>query len=162
MIPYFFVVKVKAWFGYDDALDTFGVHAVGGTMGALLTGILATGAVNSNVAPSPAGTLASALNPATVNGMAEKIVHHLLWIDQLKAIALTLALAVTATTLLAYVLKAVMGLRASEDVEQAGLDVAEHGEEGYHDPSDDGLGHVSLAMTGHPAGSAVMADPLAR
>ena len=163
LVPFFFVVKVKAWFGYDDALDTFGVHAVGGTLGAFLTGILATGAVNSNVAPSPAGTLASALNPATVNGMAEKSVHHLLWIDQLKAIALTLVLAAAATTLLAYGLKAVMGLRPSEDVEQAGLDVSEHGEEGYHDPADDGLGHVTLAMTtGHPAGSAVMADPLAR
>ena len=48
-VPYFFVTTVKAKFGYDDALDTFGVHAVGGTLGAFLTGLLATGAVNSNL-----------------------------------------------------------------------------------------------------------------
>src|SRR5205085_6715398 len=50
LIPFFFVTKVKAMFGYDDALDTFGVHAVGGTLGALMTGFLATADVNSNLA----------------------------------------------------------------------------------------------------------------
>src|SRR6266404_5879322 len=49
LIPFFFVVKVKAWFGYDDALDTFGIHAVGGTLGAFLTGVFATASVNSNL-----------------------------------------------------------------------------------------------------------------
>src|SRR6188472_3887117 len=47
VVPYFFVVYVKNWLGYDDALDTFGVHAVGGTLGAILTGILAVSSVNS-------------------------------------------------------------------------------------------------------------------
>src|SRR2546428_4409641 len=50
LIPFFFCVKVKAWFGYDDALDTFGVHAIGGTLGAFLTGVLARNSANSNLA----------------------------------------------------------------------------------------------------------------
>src|SRR5438046_8345554 len=50
LIPWFFCLKVKSWFGYDDALDTFGVHAVGGTLGALLTGFLARTSANANLA----------------------------------------------------------------------------------------------------------------
>ena len=50
LIPWFFCYKVKNWFGYDDALDTFGVHAVGGTLGAFLTGVLARNAANANLA----------------------------------------------------------------------------------------------------------------
>ncbi|MBE7211406.1 MAG: ammonium transporter [Gluconacetobacter diazotrophicus] len=141
LIPYFFVVKVKAWFGYDDALDTFGVHAVGGTMGALLTGFLATSAVNSNLAK------ADPANPATTNHLFERI-GHTLWLEQLKAIALTLVLAVVATLVLGYVLKMVMGLRPTEENEDAGLDITDHGEEGYHDVSNEGYGHASGAYLG--------------
>jgi Amt family ammonium transporter len=115
IIPWFFCYKVKSWFGYDDALDTFGVHAVGGTLGAFLTGILATSKVNPNLD----------LN-------LKEIVGHTLWLEQIKAIGLTLCLAVVGTTLLAFVIKAVVGLRASEEVESIGLDLAEHGEEAYH------------------------------
>ncbi len=63
------MVKVKAWFGYDDALDTFGVHAVGGTMGALLTGFLAIPASNADGATA---------NPDAVNGnwpRVDKYIH---------------------------------------------------------------------------------------
>src|SRR5205814_10066920 len=49
LVPWFFCYKVKSWFGYDDALDTFGVHAIGGTIGAFLTGVLADAAVNGNL-----------------------------------------------------------------------------------------------------------------
>ena len=75
VVPYIFVTKVKGMFGYDDALDTFGVHAVGGTLGALMTGFLATIDVNANLKTN-----------------LEKIVGNTLWIEQLKAIALTLVL----------------------------------------------------------------------
>jgi Amt family ammonium transporter len=109
------VVKLKSWIGYDDALDTFGVHAVGGTLGALMTGILATNKVNSNLDTNLKG-----------------IVGHTLWLEQVKAIVVTLLLAVVMTTIIAYIVKAVVGLRASEEVETVGLDLAEHGEEGYH------------------------------
>jgi len=114
VVPYIFVTIVKAKFGYDDALDTFGVHAVGGTLGALLTGFLATHEVNTN--------LATNLNA---------YVGHTLWIEQLKAIGLTLVLSVLATIVLAYIVKAVIGLRPTVEVERMGLDINEHGEEGY-------------------------------
>jgi Amt family ammonium transporter len=122
VIPFFFVTKVKGWLGYDDALDTFGVHAVGGTMGALLTGFLATGSVNSNLTG----------DAATKNGLAKLVASGGLWIEQLKAIGVTLAMAIVGTVIIAYIVKATVGLRASEEVETIGLDLAEHGEEGYH------------------------------
>ena len=114
LIPFFACYKLKQWLGYDDALDTFGVHAVGGTLGALLTGILATPAVNSNL-----------------NTNLKDIVGKTLWIHQLSAIGITILLAVVATALIAYVIKVTIGLRVDEEVETVGLDLAEHGEEGY-------------------------------
>ncbi len=110
LIPYFAVAKLKAWLGYDDALDTFGVHGVGGTLGALLTGMLADERVNSAVSGVKTGLMMS----------------------QIKAIFVTLILSVVATTIIAFIVKAVTGLRAEEEVETVGLDLAEHGEEGYH------------------------------
>jgi ammonium transporter, Amt family len=115
LVPFFACYKLKQWLGYDDALDTFGVHAVGGTLGALLTGILATPAVNSN------------LN----TNLKDIIANNQLWIHQLKAIGVTILLAVVATALIAYLVKVTIGLRVDEEVETVGLDLAEHGEEGY-------------------------------
>src|SRR5438045_2738337 len=129
LVPFFAVLKLKAWLGYDDALDTFGVHAVGGTMGALLTGFLATDKVNGNL------TLiadAASANPATKNGLAKLVANGGLWVEQAKAVGVTLVLAVVGTLVIAYIVKATIGLRVSEDVETVGLDLAEHGEEGYH------------------------------
>ena len=119
LVPFFFCYKVKSWIGYDDALDTFGVHAVGGTMGAFLTGVLARNVANPN--------LATNLKDYVKDAALQPLVF-----EQVKAIALTLLLAVVGTTVIAFALKAVMGLRPSEDVERGGLDLAEHGEEGYH------------------------------
>lgn len=116
LVPFFFVTKVKSWIGYDDALDTFGVHGVGGTMGALLTGFLATSKVNPN------------LN----TNLSKYLENHTLWIEQLKAICLTLAIALVGTIIIAYIIKFTIGLRPSEDIESAGLDLTEHGEEGYN------------------------------
>jgi Amt family ammonium transporter len=119
LIPWFFCYKVKSWFGYDDALDTFGVHAIGGTIGAFLTGCLARNAANANLATN----------------LKDKVTDHFfqpLVLEQLKAIGLTLVLAIVGTTVIAFVVKAIVGLRPSEEVEVAGLDLADHGEEGYH------------------------------
>lgn len=110
IIPYFAVAKLKAWLGYDDALDTFGIHGVGGTLGAILTGILAKNEVNSLVGPIKEGLL----------------------MNQFKAIAVTVILSVVGTAVIALIVKAVLGLRPTGDIETAGLDLAEHGEEGYH------------------------------
>jgi Amt family ammonium transporter len=119
IIPWFFCYKVKSWFGYDDALDTFGVHAIGGTIGALLTGMLARNAANPNLAAN----------------LKDKVTDHLfqplVW-EQLKAIGVTLALAIGGTVIIAYLVKALIGLRPTEDEESVGLDLTEHGEEGYH------------------------------
>jgi Amt family ammonium transporter len=110
VVPYFAISALKPAFNYDDALDTFGVHAVGGTLGALLTGILATKEVNANLKD----TLLSSL-----------------FLSQVKAVILTIVLATVMTFLISSVLKLIVGLRASPDIETAGLDLAEHGEEGY-------------------------------
>ncbi len=123
LIPLFFVVKVKKWIGYDDALDTFGVHAIGGTLGALLTGVLADPAVNANIAKGA--------NAASSNGLADRVANGTAWVEQLKAIGLTLALAVVGTFIIGGLIKFTLGLRPSPEVESQGLDVSEHGEEGY-------------------------------
>ncbi len=121
VVPYLACTKLKAKFGYDDALDTFGVHAVGGTIGALTTGFLATASVNANLTGAP----------AVKNGLAKLVTSGGLWLAQLKAIAITLVLAIVATVIIAYLVKAVIGLRPTEEVERQGLDINEHGEEGY-------------------------------
>ena len=100
---------LKKALGYDDALDTFGVHGVGGTMGAILTGVFADPAVNSVVGPLKEGLL----------------------VAQLKAVGLTIIWSVVATAIIAFIVKAVIGLKASTEVESQGLDITEHGEEGY-------------------------------
>ena len=109
IIPYLAVAYLKKALGYDDALDTFGVHGVGGTLGAILTGVFADEKVNSVVGPLKEGLVMA----------------------QLKAVALTILWSVIATTIIAFIVKAVVGLRAAPEVESAGLDISEHGEEGY-------------------------------
>ena len=120
IVPFFACTKLKSWFHYDDALDTFGVHAVGGTLGAFLTGLLATATVNSNLVGAP----------ATQNGLA-KTLGHVLWLEQLKAIALTILLACLASVIIGAIVKRAIGLRIAPEVERQGLDINEHGEEGY-------------------------------
>jgi Amt family ammonium transporter len=119
LIPFLACLKLKSWFGYDDALDTFGIHAVGGTTGAVLTGMLARHSANGNLA----------LN--LKDYVTGSIFQPLLW-EQLKAIGLTLVMATLGSVLIAYLVRAVVGLRVSPEVEHSGLDFAEHGEEGYH------------------------------
>jgi len=114
VVPFLACMKLKAKFGYDDALDTFGVHAVGGTLGAFLTGVLATTKANPNLA---------------IN--LKDIVGHTLWLHQLAAMAVALVMAVVGTIIIAYIVKATIGLRPTPDVERQGLDINEHGEEGY-------------------------------
>jgi ammonium transporter, Amt family len=119
IIPWFFCYKVKGWFGYDDALDTFGVHAVGGTLGALLTGVLARNSANGNLATN----LKALVTDSPTQGLV---------LEQIKAIGVTLVLAIVGTIVIAYIVKFTIGLRPSEEVETTGLDISEHGEEGYH------------------------------
>ncbi|MHB8523918.1 MAG: ammonium transporter [Limisphaerales bacterium] len=116
VVPYFACNKLKGWFGYDDALDTFGVHAVGGTLGVILAGIFASTQVNPN------------LDAPRIRGL----VGHSLWLHQALAAAVVLVFSVVGTVLIAWLVQAILrGLRVNEEVETIGLDLAEHGEEGY-------------------------------
>jgi len=126
IIPFFACTRLKSWLGYDDALDTFGIHAVGGTLGAFLTGLLATASVNTNLGSS----IAAPLNPATQNGLA-KIIGHTLWLEQLKAIAVTIVLAVVGSAIIGAIVRGLIGLRIAPEIERQGLDINQHGEEGY-------------------------------
>jgi ammonium transporter, Amt family len=119
-VPFFACTKLKSWFHYDDALDTFGIHAVGGTVGAFLTGLLATATVNSNLAAAA----------ATENGLL-KLVGHTLWLEQLKAIGVTISLALIGTALIGLLVRSTIGLRIAPEIERQGLDINLHGEEGY-------------------------------
>ena len=119
VIPFFACTKLKSAFGYDDALDTFGVHAVGGTLGAILTGMLARNSANANLATN-------------LKDYVKDTLFQPLLVEQFKAVAITLVLSVVGTVVIAYIVKAVVGLRPTEEVERMGLDLAEHGEEGYH------------------------------
>jgi Amt family ammonium transporter len=119
-ICWFMCYKVKGWFGYDDALDTFGVHAIGGTTGAIMTGMLARNAANGNLATNLKAYV------------TDSYFQPLVW-EQLKAVAITIVLSVVATVVIAYITKLLVGLRPTEEVEMVGLDESEHGELGYHD-----------------------------
>src|SRR5664280_123516 len=134
LIPYLACWKLKSAAGYDDALDTFGVHAVGGTLGAFLTGVLASAKANPNLVNNLAdvGNKMDAANAATQNGLAKLVADGGLWVEQLKAIGITLCLAIVGTTIIAYLVKAILGLRVAPETEVSGLDLSEHGEEGYH------------------------------
>ncbi|MDP9151986.1 MAG: ammonium transporter [Myxococcota bacterium] len=138
-IPYLAVTKLKALLGYDDALDTFGVHGVGGTLGAIVTGFVATADANPNLSTNLA-----------------EVVGKTLWIEQLKAVGVTLALAIAGTVVVALVVQKVIGLRPDPESEEDGLDQADHGEAGYHldEPSGLAEGHetrAGLAAVTHAA-----------
>ena len=110
---------VKERFGYDDSLDVFGVHGTGGTIGALLTGIFATRAINpifKNAAGQP-------LPVGLVDGNSSQI------FNQLIGIGITVGLAVVGSLVLLKVVDVVIGLRVSETAEIQGLDLSEHGGE---------------------------------
>src|SRR5437868_8746330 len=126
IVPFFACTKLKSWLGYDDALDTFGIHAVGGTLGAFLTGLLATASVNPNLLLSVSGSA----NPATRNGLA-RMVGHTLWVEQLKAIGITIVFAVVGSAIIGAIVRGLIGLRIAPEIERQGLDISQHGEEGY-------------------------------
>jgi Amt family ammonium transporter len=119
---YWMVVKVKAVFGYDDSLDAFGVHGAGGTLGALLTGVFASSAVNPIFKDAQGNTLAS--------GVLEGNAHQL--VNQLVGVAISWVLAIVGTLVILKVVDMTIGLRVSEEEEIQGLDLSQHGEEGYY------------------------------
>jgi Amt family ammonium transporter len=121
VICYFMVVKVKAMFGYDDSLDAFGVHGMGGTMGALLTGIFANSTINPIFKDSTGKVLPS--------GLLEGNAHQLL--NQLAGIAIAWVISIVGTLVILFIVDKTIGLRVSDEAEREGLDLSQHGEEGY-------------------------------
>jgi Amt family ammonium transporter len=118
---YFMVTRAKHKFRYDDALDAFGVHGAGGTLGAVLTGVFATSLVNDGLKDS-AGKL---MPLGLVDGNAGQI------LNQVIGCAISWALAIVGTLVILKVCDAVLGLRVSREQEMEGLDLSMHGEEAY-------------------------------
>ena len=113
----FMVFAVKSRLGYDDSLDAFGVHGAGGTLGALLTGLFATRAINAAFGKDvPTGA---------IDG------HWGQMLNQFAGVAVAWTISIIGTLVLLFVVDKVIGLRVSPDQEAAGLDLSQHGEEGY-------------------------------
>ena len=113
-ICYTAVAIVKERFGYDDSLDAFGVHGIGGMWGAIATGLWAT----------------TAVNPDGANGLFYGETN--LFVAQVISIGVAVIFAVVGSTVLYKVVNALVALRASDDEEITGLDLTEHGERGYN------------------------------
>lgn len=120
-VCYLMVAEVKKLLGYDDTLDVFGIHGIGGIFGAVMTGIFATSTVNA-VFKDEAG---NALPVGLLEGNAMQVVN------QLVGIGIGIALAVVGTLVILKAVDLVIGLRVSETDETVGLDVTQHGETAY-------------------------------
>ena len=119
---YLMVAKVKAALGYDDSLDAFGVHGVGGTIGALLTGVFATKLINP--------LFKDAQGNALPLGMIDGNYHQIL--NQAVGVLIAIALAVIGTYIILRIVDFAIGVRVSAEQEVQGLDLTQHGEEGYY------------------------------
>jgi Amt family ammonium transporter len=118
----FMVFRVKKFFGYDDSLDAFGVHGVGGTMGALLTGLFASGAINAVFGKDASGHP----NPAgAIDGNWHQVAN------QAVGMGIGWSLSIVGTLALLFVVDKTMGLRVTPAEESVGLDLSQHNEEGY-------------------------------
>jgi Amt family ammonium transporter len=121
-VCFWMVTSVKSRFGYDDSLDAFGVHGAGGTVGALLTGVFASSLINPIFKDSSGKVLPS--------GLLEG--HFFQMVNQFVAILMAWVLAIVGTLLILKVVDLVIGLRVDEEDEAQGLDLSQHGEEGYN------------------------------
>lgn len=119
---YAFVVHIKERLRLDDSLDTFGIHGVSGTLGSVLTGLLASPEANPGLLSAPG---------AALNGLADSVRNGSLWWTQLKVGLITIAISLAATALIAFALRRLMHLRPGVEHERQGLDTVEHGEAGY-------------------------------
>ena len=118
----FMVFRVKKFFGYDDSLDAFGVHGVGGTMGALFTGLLASGSINAVFGKDAAG---HPLATGAIGGNWHQVVNQAI------GAGIGWVLAIVGTIVLLFLVDKSMGLRVTPADETAGLDLSQHNEEGY-------------------------------
>jgi Amt family ammonium transporter len=122
IICFFMVSAVKGRLGYDDSLDVFGVHGTGGTVGALLTGVFASSAVNPVFRDASGNVLPSGV----IEGNWRQLLH------QFTGVAIAWVIAVVGTLVILAVVDRTIGLRVPAEQEVAGLDITQHGEEGYY------------------------------
>jgi Amt family ammonium transporter len=118
----FMVFEVKSRLGYDDSLDAFGVHGAGGTLGALLTGIFAVSSINAAFGNDSSG---KPLPTGVIDG------HWGQLGNQAAGVAIAWGISLVGTLVLLFIVDKVIGLRVSPEHESAGLDLSQHGEEGY-------------------------------
>ena len=118
---YLMVARVKAAFGYDDSLDAFGVHGAGGTIGALLTGVFASRVINPIFKDARGNVLPSGL----FEGHAGQV------LNQLVGVLIAWVLAAVGTFVILKIVDLLVGLRVPSEHEIQGLDLSQHGEEGY-------------------------------
>jgi Amt family ammonium transporter len=123
-ICFFFVTTVKTRFGYDDSLDVFGVHCIGGITGALGTALV------DNPAWGGQGIADYTTKPGTMVAGTYDMAHQLL--VQGQGVLLTLVWSGVVSAVLFFAIDKVWGLRVSREVELEGLDIGEHGERAYH------------------------------
>lgn len=119
---FFMVTTVKGIFKYDDTLDAFGVHGAGGTIGAILTGIFATSAINDGLKDAAGKVLPLGL----VDGKPEQV------LNQLAGVAIAWILGIVGSLVILKIVDVVIGVRVSPEQEREGLDLSMHGEEGYN------------------------------
>src|SRR5262245_34808614 len=118
---YIMVTRVKARFGYDDALDAFGVHGAGGTLGAILTGVFATNLINDGL--KDAGGKVQPLG--LVDGNPGQV------LNQAIGVLIAWVLAIVGTLIILKIVDAAVGVRVTKEQEIEGLDTSMHNEEGY-------------------------------
>ncbi len=122
IVCFLMVTAVKGKFGYDDTLDAFGVHGAGGTLGALLTGVFATNAINDGLKDAAGKVLPLGL----VDGNPGQI------LNQAAGVAISWALAIVGSLIILKIVDVLIGVRANSEDEIEGLDLSMHGEEGYN------------------------------
>jgi Amt family ammonium transporter len=145
VICFLMVTVVKQRLGYDDALDAFGVHGIGGLTGAVLTGVFATKGINP-IFKDPSG---AALPLGLLEGNGAQLVN------QLVGAGITIALAVAGTLIILKAVDLLIGVRVTEADEQLGLDLSQHGESGYGDAGRHRP--VEVPIEAEPAVAAIMA-----
>ena len=116
VICYFMTSSVKRRFGYDDSLDVFGIHGAGGMLGALLTGVFATSAVNPIFKDAPVGL---------VDGHVRQL------LNQGIGVLVAIIIAVIGSLIILKIVDLIIGFRVTREEEIVGLDISQHGEEGY-------------------------------
>jgi Amt family ammonium transporter len=122
VVCFLMVTRVKSMFGYDDSLDAFGVHGAGGTLGAILTGVFAAKAINP--------IFKDGQGAATAVGLIDG--HPMQVLNQVVGVVIAWGLAVVGTLVILKVVDWTVGLRVEEEQEIQGLDLSQHGEEGYN------------------------------